>query len=463
MQRERIQRKPAAELGSSFTPATQQVTQAPTSSLPVHRSALFGHSLNNISIHAPSSITAQREPEEEEHAQLMRDPFGGHVQREPEEEPVQMMRGPAFVQREADPEEEQMQAQAFSDSSAAPSGVGVSSRIQSKLGGGQNLDAGARDFLEPRFGYSFENVRIHADGEADALSKDLGARAFTTGQDIFFRSGEYQPASSGGQQLLAHELTHTIQQARGPVDGVDRGDGIRVSDPGDVFENAAQAVAENVISGEFSTVGNSDFLLRNGIRHSSNQPGIIQRNVAVASLVQDAAVFSLSLLPSGSDSFENQNVNVSYCHQRNGQNPPQEISNYVFAVDSVAGLGASRAYIGLKLNFDGHNIISANTFPIRVHGYEGGILGSSAAVNFNANYASQPENPITAVRITFVGFNNPSGIGFQRFRGEIMVYGDGRIVCSECVLTDGDGIATTNPTCYVGWRDVSELFHYSTP
>jgi hypothetical protein len=123
MQRERIQRKPAAQLGSSFTPATQQVTQAPTSSLPVQRSALFGHSLNNISIHAPSSITAQREPEEEEHAQLMRDPFGGHVQREPEEEPVQMMRGPAFVQREADPEEEQMQAQAFSDSSAAPSGV----------------------------------------------------------------------------------------------------------------------------------------------------------------------------------------------------------------------------------------------------------------------------------------------------------------------------------------------------
>jgi hypothetical protein len=55
-------------------------------------------------------------------------------------------------------------------------------------------------------------VNIHADSEADSLNKQVGARAFTTGSDIFFRQGEYNPASSNGQELLAHELTHVVQQ-----------------------------------------------------------------------------------------------------------------------------------------------------------------------------------------------------------------------------------------------------------
>lgn len=270
MQRERIQRqrKPADQAGSSFAPTPMQGIETPSSSGFANRSAAFGHSLNSVQFQAPSGITAQRDAlEDDEQVQLMRDPASIPVQRDPleeeepvqlmrdasspfvqrdavpeEEEQVQMMRDPSFVQRDAMLEDdEQMPVQAFSDSSATPSSeASVSSRIQGKLGGGQVLDAGARDFLEPRFGHSFENVRIHADGEADALSKDLGARAFTTGQDIFFRSGEYQPASSGGQQLLAHELTHTIQQATGPVDGVDRGDGVKVSDPDDAFEQDAK-------------------------------------------------------------------------------------------------------------------------------------------------------------------------------------------------------------------------------
>ncbi len=66
--------------------------------------------------------------------------------------------------------------------------------------------------MEQSFGADFSGVRIHADGEADQLSRALSARAFTTGQEIYFKQGEYQPDSQPGQMLLAHELTHVVQQ-----------------------------------------------------------------------------------------------------------------------------------------------------------------------------------------------------------------------------------------------------------
>jgi hypothetical protein len=254
MERERIQRKiNTSLLTSSGSLTALESPESQASGARSFRQPLFAGPVGHVPIHAPSSVNVQRDAEEEQPVQMMRDAGGPVVQRESmpeEEEAVQMMRDPSFVQRDAMSEdEEQMPVQPLSDSSTAPSSeTSVSSRIQSKLGGGQELDAGARDFLEPRFGHSFENVRIHADGEANALSKDLGARAFTTGQDIFFRSGEYQPGSSGGQQLLAHELTHTIQQARGPVDGVSRGDGVKVSDPNDGFEREAENNAHTVIN-----------------------------------------------------------------------------------------------------------------------------------------------------------------------------------------------------------------------
>lgn len=92
----------------------------------------------------------------------------------------------------------------------------VSSDIEDKInrarGGGESLDTTIREPMEQAFGANFSGVRVHSDESADALNQSLKARAFTTGQDIFFRSGEFNPASSTGQQLLAHELTHTIQQ-----------------------------------------------------------------------------------------------------------------------------------------------------------------------------------------------------------------------------------------------------------
>jgi Domain of unknown function (DUF4157) len=82
---------------------------------------------------------------------------------------------------------------------------------------GSALDPGVRTRMETAFGSDFGAVRIHRGREADHLSRSLQARAFTTGADIFFASGAYQPGTSSGQALLAHELTHVVQQgAAGP-------------------------------------------------------------------------------------------------------------------------------------------------------------------------------------------------------------------------------------------------------
>lgn len=84
--------------------------------------------------------------------------------------------------------------------------------LQSAKGGGTPLDNQTRGDMEGGFGADFSGVRVHSGSEATAMNQSIGARAFTHGNDIFFNSGEYQPQSQGGRHLLAHELTHTLQQ-----------------------------------------------------------------------------------------------------------------------------------------------------------------------------------------------------------------------------------------------------------
>jgi hypothetical protein len=91
-------------------------------------------------------------------------------------------------------------------------GSAVESSILSQRGAGSPLPSAERSFFEPRFGRDFSRVRLHADGQADSLTKMVQARAFTIGRDVFFGQGEYSPGSSAGRGLLAHELTHVMQQ-----------------------------------------------------------------------------------------------------------------------------------------------------------------------------------------------------------------------------------------------------------
>lgn len=105
--------------------------------------------------------------------------------------------------------EEKLQRKADGVPIAGPS---TQSAIQNRTTGGQPLSGEVRGFMEARFGADFGNVRIHSDPEAASLSNQLSARAFTYQNHVFFSRDQYQPGTSVGKQLLAHELTHTIQQ-----------------------------------------------------------------------------------------------------------------------------------------------------------------------------------------------------------------------------------------------------------
>lgn len=89
----------------------------------------------------------------------------------------------------------------------------LESRINSIRGGGQPLRESDRSFMERRFGIDFSGIRVHTDSNAVQMSRELNAQAFTVGRDIYFGAGKYSPSTSSGKRLLAHELTHVVQQS----------------------------------------------------------------------------------------------------------------------------------------------------------------------------------------------------------------------------------------------------------
>ena len=115
-------------------------------------------------------------------------------------------------------------------------------------GGGAPLDNGVRTDMEARFGTSFGDVRVHTGGSAHESAKSVNAQAYTVGSNIVFQSDKYDPSSDSGRHMLAHELTHVVQQRSGPVDGTESGGGVKVSDPSDRFEREASANADRLMS-----------------------------------------------------------------------------------------------------------------------------------------------------------------------------------------------------------------------
>ncbi|WP_078951751.1 DUF4157 domain-containing protein [Streptomyces sp. NRRL F-5755] len=122
-----------------------------------------------------------------------------------------------------------------------PADPAVERTIASVRGGGAALGEGVRTRMETAFGADFSGVRIHTGATAHALNTALSARAFTTGPDIFFRDGAYDPAGSSGRRLLAHELAHVVQQSGAPPDGP-----LTVGSPGAAHEIEADRLAEEV-------------------------------------------------------------------------------------------------------------------------------------------------------------------------------------------------------------------------
>jgi hypothetical protein len=122
---------------------------------------------------------------------------------------------------------------------------------------GNALESDVRGSLEQVVGSELSNVRVHTDARADSLARSFDATAFTTGSDIFFRSGMYSPKSPEGLNLLAHEAAHTVQQAAGPVAGTTQTNGISLSDPMDQHERAADQTAARALVGFGGSFGDA--------------------------------------------------------------------------------------------------------------------------------------------------------------------------------------------------------------
>ena len=151
---------------------------------------------------------------------VMRMPETSFIQRkcahcEEEDRSIQRRPLPSFIQKKG-------------SESGSVADDEVSNAIQSTRGGGNALPEGTRDFMEHRFGTGFSSVHVHTGEQAAQLSDRLNARAFTIGNDIYFNRGMYDPGSDAGKQLMAHELTHVVQQGATDENTIRRDD--RVGD-----------------------------------------------------------------------------------------------------------------------------------------------------------------------------------------------------------------------------------------
>ena len=166
------------------------------------------------------------------------------------------------------------------DHEATPDKVDSSLIEQATSGQGQPLDESTRALLEPKFGHSFGNIRIFADDHAAKSAQALHANAYTVGSNIVFNAGRYQPDSSDGQRLIAHELTHTVQQ--GGVDGNQSlPSELEVNEPEDSYEQAAEQMAENVTASSASSSAKTI---------SSGDDGMVQRDT----LAEDTSILNQS-------------------------------------------------------------------------------------------------------------------------------------------------------------------------
>ncbi len=146
----------------------------------------------------------------------------------------------------------------------------IESSLSSSKGGGTSMPAATKEQMENSFGVDFSHVRLHRDSSAVQMNKDLHAQAFTSGSDIYFNSGKYDANSTGGKHLLAHELTHVLQQSNGLHGNLIQRDGF-----GDVrlAEGCEQLITEVQATPTYKALAPDDKKLADEIISEVNKKG----------------------------------------------------------------------------------------------------------------------------------------------------------------------------------------------
>lgn len=163
-----------------------------------------------VSIQARLAIGAVNDPLE-----LQADAMAERVMRMPEAGLIQRKCTHCEEEEKAQRKPLSSQITPFIQAKGTEGGIASESlarKIQATRGAGNPMPEGIKNFMESRFGADFSNVRIHTGSEATALSEEINAQAFTVGNDIYFKQGKYAPGPNEGTHLLAHELTHVLQQ-----------------------------------------------------------------------------------------------------------------------------------------------------------------------------------------------------------------------------------------------------------
>lgn len=224
---------PKRSTGSPYVPGlVRRVATAPKLSESGFTLGNYGHELSKINIVAPvpslqakltisqpgdaSELEAEsvaRQVANQQENVTRAEPFGGFGSLSTGS-PFLVQRKETSFPEDAEEkiDDEKGQVQRKGACGVSTSAVDLGQTLSSRAGGGQPLPETAKGKMQSSFGVSFDKVRIHTDNEAVQLSRSLAAEAFTYGNDIYFDSGKFDSSTRAGTELLAHELTHTIQQ-----------------------------------------------------------------------------------------------------------------------------------------------------------------------------------------------------------------------------------------------------------
>lgn len=163
---------------------------------------------------------------------------------------------------------------------------------------GQPLDAETRTFMEAHFGHNFSRVRVHTDAESAESAQAVSALAYTVGRDVVFGAGQYVPQTIAGQQIIAHELAHVLQQG----DALVSLGALHIGATENVYEHEADQAAESILKGQTVPISTAPVLLQRQPSHPGRQrPNVVEREMVSQAekkrlLILDSAINQLDPL-----------------------------------------------------------------------------------------------------------------------------------------------------------------------